>query len=90
MTNKILMRHLAQIISSKIGKIHAKALLLWHKNDIIAISVKRDKERLCHITSGFLDQIHINDITFDLKESNSYNAIISTILTNLKLPASEH
>lgn len=85
MANKIFMRHLAHLLNEKLRTLHAKIILLWHKNDIVSISVKRGSKRICHIASGFLDQIHVDGSIFDLNETNSYYAILSEIEAKLKL-----
>lgn len=85
MASKILMRHLADILNEKVGKIQARVVLLWHRNDIVSISIKRGQKRVCHISLGFLDQIHVDGSTFDLVEQNSCRAIENAIYKRLEL-----
>lgn len=84
MVSKILMRHLARVLNNKVSKAQAKLVLLWHNNDIVSISVKHGHKRLCHIALGFLDHVHVDGYTFDLKEENSLRAIKGAINKQLE------
>lgn len=83
MIHQVLMSHLADRLKSYTTNTKSKIVLLWHNGTIRSISVIKKNKRLCHISLGLLNLIHVNGKSFDICDYNSYDSIVDYIISQL-------